>query len=88
MNWEAIGAIGEDVGAIGVIATLAYLAIQIHQYPAGTFDQIISEGYRVNMVQTFSWPTFEGWWRDNQERFGSDFVAFVDEQLRATGRGS
>lgn len=31
MNWEAIGAIGEVVGAIGVIATLVYLALQIRQ---------------------------------------------------------
>lgn len=29
MNWEALGAIGEIVGAIGVIITLVYLAIQI-----------------------------------------------------------
>ena len=29
MNWEAMGAIGEVVGAVGVIATLAYLATQI-----------------------------------------------------------
>ena len=29
MNWEAIGAIGEVLGAAGVIATLAYLAVQI-----------------------------------------------------------
>jgi hypothetical protein len=31
MNWEAIGAVGEAVGAIGVIATLVYLAAQIRQ---------------------------------------------------------
>ncbi len=31
MNWEAIGAIGEILGAIAVIATLAYLAIQVRQ---------------------------------------------------------
>ena len=31
MNWEALGAIGELAGAIGVIATLGYLAIQIRQ---------------------------------------------------------
>ena len=31
MNWEAIGAIGEMVSAIGVIATLGYLAVQIKQ---------------------------------------------------------
>ena len=29
MDWEAIGAIGEIVGAVAVIATLIYLAIQI-----------------------------------------------------------
>ena len=31
MNWEAIGAIGEVLGALGVIATLGYLAFQIRQ---------------------------------------------------------
>ena len=29
MNWEAIGAIGEVVGAVGVVVTLVYLASQI-----------------------------------------------------------
>ncbi len=29
MNWEAIGSIGEIVGAIAVVATLGYLATQI-----------------------------------------------------------
>ena len=29
MNWEAIGAIAEIIGAIAVVVTLAYLAIQI-----------------------------------------------------------
>ena len=31
MNWEAIGAVAEVVGATAVIITLAYLAIQIRQ---------------------------------------------------------
>ena len=31
MDWTAIGAIGEVGGAIGVIATLLYLSIQIRQ---------------------------------------------------------
>ena len=31
MNWEAIGALGEVVGAIAVVLTLAYLAIQVRQ---------------------------------------------------------
>jgi len=31
MNWEAIGAVGEIVGAVAVVGTLAYLAMQIRQ---------------------------------------------------------
>ena len=31
MNWEAVGAVGEIGGAIGVIATLVYLSIQLRQ---------------------------------------------------------
>ena len=31
MNWEAIGAVGEVLGGLGVIATLGYLAVQIRQ---------------------------------------------------------
>ena len=31
VNWDALGAIGELIGAIAVIATLAYLAIQVRQ---------------------------------------------------------
>ncbi len=31
MNWDAIGAVGELLGALGVIITLAYLALQVRQ---------------------------------------------------------
>jgi len=34
MNWDAIGAIAEMVGALGVIASLGYLAVQIRQSTA------------------------------------------------------
>jgi hypothetical protein len=34
MNWDAVGAIAELVGALGVVASLAYLAIQIRQSTA------------------------------------------------------
>ena len=36
MNWDAIGALAEAVGAIAVIATLFYLAHQIRQSTAAT----------------------------------------------------
>ena len=31
MNWEGIGAVGEILGAIAVMITLGYLAVQIRQ---------------------------------------------------------
>lgn len=31
MNWDAIGALGNVVGGVGVIATLIYLSLQIRQ---------------------------------------------------------
>jgi len=31
MNWDAVGAIGEIIGAAAVVATLGYLAIQMRQ---------------------------------------------------------
>jgi len=34
MNWEAIGAVGEILGAVAVLITLVYLAIQIRQSTA------------------------------------------------------
>ena len=34
MNWEAIGAVGELIGGLAVIATLIYLAVQIRQNTA------------------------------------------------------
>jgi hypothetical protein len=36
MNWEAIGAVGEIVGAIAVVITLAYLSVQIRQSTRST----------------------------------------------------
>lgn len=36
MNWDAIGAVGEVIGAIAVVITLAYLAIQIRQNTGAT----------------------------------------------------
>jgi hypothetical protein len=44
MNWDAIGAIAETLGAVGVIASLVYLATQIRhsreQMRAATYQQL------------------------------------------------
>ena len=39
MNWEAIGAIGEIVGALAVVLTLVYLAYQVRYAKTATVDQ-------------------------------------------------
>ena len=36
MNWEAIGAVGEVLGAFAVVLTLVYLAVQIRQNTSST----------------------------------------------------
>ena len=59
INWDAIGAIGEIVGAIAVVATLTYLAIQIRTARADAASAVISsamEGFsrwRANILQNF-----------------------------------
>lgn len=39
MNWDALGAVGEVVGAVAVVVTLLYVARQIHQANAQTQAQ-------------------------------------------------
>ena len=41
MNWEALGAIGELVGAIILVLTVAYLALQVRYAKQATLDQNI-----------------------------------------------
>ena len=41
MDWEAIGAIGEVLGAAGVLATLVYLATQIRQNTTTTTNLVV-----------------------------------------------
>jgi hypothetical protein len=43
MNWEAIGAVGESVGAVAVLATLAYFAVQIRSLKADSLSASIGQ---------------------------------------------
>ncbi len=52
MSWEAIGSIGEVVGAAGVLASLIYLAVQIRQSTLmmrGTIRQQLTTASQENM---------------------------------------
>ena len=39
MNWDALGAIAEAVGAIGVIGTLLYLSVELRKSTIATRQQ-------------------------------------------------
>lgn len=56
MNWDAIAAVGEIVGAAGVIASVVYLAIQVRraiaESRAATFHKIF-EGLAVHTNHMF-----------------------------------
>ena len=51
MNWDAIAAVAEAVGAAGVIATLGYLAIQIRR------SNLLATTESIRYAQTASNPT-------------------------------
>ncbi len=54
VNWGAIGAIGEILGAIAVFVTLIYLAAQIRQntksVTTATYDSVTSGITQVNIA--------------------------------------
>ena len=47
MNWEAIGAIGEAVGAAAVVASLLYLAVQLRGSTRASIVQAKLESTRL-----------------------------------------
>ena len=51
MNWDALGAIGEIVGAIAVLLTLLYLALQVRQANATVRSATTSDHH--NLMATF-----------------------------------
>jgi hypothetical protein len=54
MNWEAIGAVAEIVGATAVVASLLYLSVQVRQNTAAattqTYDSVIAGFNSVNAL--------------------------------------
>ena len=70
MNWEAVGAIGEVVGAVAVVITLAYLAIQIRQNTAtqkAASHHAITDSFNNITVQIARDPQMGRLWRLGME---------------------
>ncbi|MFC1662359.1 hypothetical protein ACFL3S_13055 [Gemmatimonadota bacterium] len=60
MNWEAVGAIGEVIGAAGVILTLVYLAHQIRQNTRAIRAQTHQAITAANLGMAMSMAESEG----------------------------
>jgi len=83
MNWEAISSIGEIVGAMAVVVTLGYLAVQVKHAKAATADNsrlIRAQGVRemclemcrndaLRMTQTKNWDLV-AYYEDMAEKLG------------------
>lgn len=57
MNWEAVGAVAELVGAIGVIASLLYLAIQVRTNTR--MMRTTAEQAAIDSFRNFQWSPLE-----------------------------
>ena len=59
MNWDAIGAIGEIIGALAVLATLIYLSIQLKQNTKSINSNnhnFVTQGFNQFNLALFSDP--------------------------------
>ena len=59
MNWEAIGAVGEILGAIAVVATLFYLASQVRQQTAVARAETTKDLYLASRTAIMEIATHE-----------------------------
>lgn len=78
MNWEALAATAELLGALGVLASLIYLAVQIRQNTAWLRQQAFQLSTNETWIDQGS---FRGWWEVNAFMFSPGFKTFVQELL-------
>jgi hypothetical protein len=73
MNWEAIGAIGEWFGAVAVLATLVYLAVQVRHARNGLQQSVLQnrdQAVRHLMLEAISSPTLSSAFAKGSAIFG------------------
>ena len=57
MNWEAIGAVGELVGAVGVMVTLLYVGLQVRQNTSAVKAAAIQDISSSTTAYLNAWST-------------------------------
>ena len=82
MNWAAIGAVGEILGAIAVVATLIYLTVQLKQNSLQirlSSSQTAANNYSGRIIEVLSDPELLSLWRSGLRSFST---LTLDEQAR------
>lgn len=78
MNWDAIGAIGEIIGATAVVVSLFYLATQIRvqnrESRIASIHQVV-EGYRTSIAWLSDPQTWDAAIAPARDLFGTDTFA-------------
>ncbi len=82
MNWAAIGAVGEILGAIAVVATLIYLTVQLKQNSLQirlSSSQTAANNYSGRIIEVLSDSELLSVWRSGLRSFSN---LAPDEQAR------
>jgi len=73
MNWDAIGAIGEIVGAIAVVVSIIYLSIQIR-------SNTKTERARASFDASSSWSIHNEWVSQLPDEFIEAFMLLAEDE--------
>jgi len=73
-----LGALGEFVGAIAVVVTLIYLAMQMR---ADVIDEAHWEGMTHMMIDYTSMAAFQEYWLDRKHWASDDFQEYMDTEV-------
>lgn len=73
MNWEAFGAIGEWVGAVGVVVTLACLVHVWDRCRVGAADPAEWERVGPRLARILQTPFGRVWWAEGGGGFTPEF---------------
>ena len=91
MNWDAIGAIGEILGAVAVVVTLTYLAVQVRHARLMAADvnrHYRAEGIREMLLACATNPDLAKLWvktmqvESTYKAIGKDLDISVDEAVQ------
>lgn len=87
MNWDAVGAVGEMIGSVAVLATLGYLAVQVKYAREETrraLGQGRSEAHRDLLAQLRDRPVADAVLKVNVA-LGAQHPPFVTTLMEAAG---